>query len=286
MPRSTAFVTGASRGIGKATAIALADAGFDVAATARTLKPGQVVDHMVRGADGQGLPGSLEETASEIRRRGRDVLPLHLDLLDRASMDQAVSRALDHFGRIDALVNNAIYQGQGLTDRFLESDFDAMERVFQGNVIAQAYLTHQVLPHMLEAGGGTILNLTSHAALVDPPYPAGDGGWSYAHGATKAALHRMAGVLQVELGDRGIRAYNLEPGIVTSESFIASMGDDARMLREFPSAPVEVPAAVAVWLCTSPEAADLAGGEPIHAQPLCKRLALVEGWPPAAPPAD
>jgi hypothetical protein len=59
------------------------------------------------------------------------------------------------------------------------------------------------------------------------------------------------------------------------------MGEDARMLREFKSAPVEVPAAVAVWLATQPDAAPPAGGAPVHAQPLCKRLGLVPGWPPA-----
>lgn len=281
MTDRVAFVTGASRGIGKATALALADAGFDIVATARTVQPGDIVDHMVRDAQGRGLPGSLEETAAEVTRRGRAVLSLPLDLLDRASMDNAVAQARARFRRIDVLVNNAIYQGEGLGERFLESDFEAMERVFQGNVIAQAYLTRLVLPQMLEAGAGTVINLTSHAALIDPPYPVDAGGWSYAHGATKAAFHRMAGVLHAELGDRGIRAYNLEPGIVTSESFLAAMGEDARMLQEFPSAPVEVPAAVAVWLCTNPDAPSLAGGDPIHAQPFCKRMGLVSGWPPS-----
>ena len=284
MTQRVAFVTGASRGIGKATAIALAKAGFDIVATARTLQPGDIVDHMVRDAEGRGLPGSLAQTAEAVERQGRAALPVSLDLLDRTSIDDAVSRALEQFGRIDVLVNNAIYQGEGLNERFLESDFSAMERVFQGNAIAQAYLTRLILPAMLDAGRGTVINLTSHAGLVDPPYPVEEGGWSYAHGATKAALHRMAGVLQAELGDRGIRAYNLEPGIVTSESFLAAMGGDARMLDEFPSAPVEVPAAVAAWLCAAPDSESLAGGETVHAQPLCKRLRLVPGWPPTKHP--
>jgi NAD(P)-dependent dehydrogenase (short-subunit alcohol dehydrogenase family) len=270
LPNRVAFVTGASRGIGKATVLALAAEGFDIVATARTRQPGQQVEHMVRGRDGKTLPGSLEETEAAVRQAGHAILSLHLDLLDRPSMERAVAAAVDRFGRIDVLVNNAIYQGEGLNDRFLDGDFDAMERVFAGNAIAQAFLTRLVLPHMLAAGGGTVINLTSSAALVDPPYAVDEGGWSYAHGATKAALHRMAGVLDVELGNRGIRAYNLEPGIVTSESFLASMGDDARILSEFKSAPV------------SAEAAELSGGDPIHAQPFCKRRGLLPGWPPAA----
>ncbi|MEZ4216438.1 MAG: SDR family oxidoreductase [Myxococcota bacterium] len=279
--RPTALVTGASRGIGKAIALALADAGFDVVAAARSVAPGETRAHQVRDASGAPLPGSLTETVAAVRRRGVEALAVPLDLLDRASMDAAVARALERFGRVDVLVNNAIYQGAGLTDRFLDGDFADMERVFAGNVVAQAYLARLVLPSMLARGGGTIVNLTSHAGMIDPPYPVDRGGWSFAHGATKAALHRMAGVLHAELADRGIRAFNLEPGIVTSESFLASMGADARMLREFPHAPVEVPAAVCAWLCTSPEADALAGGAPVHAQPLCKRRGLLPGWPPA-----
>ncbi|MEE3331912.1 MAG: SDR family oxidoreductase [Myxococcota bacterium] len=280
MTRRVAFVTGASRGIGKATVLALASAGFDIAATARTQNAGDTFDHMVTDSEGRPLPGSLQETAAAVRELGAQILTLPLDLLDRASMRAAVASAAGHFGRIDVLVNNAIYQGEGLSDRFLDGDFDAMERVFQGNVIAQAFLTREVLPHMLEVGSGTVINLTSHAGLIDPPYPVDKGGWSYAHGATKAGLHRMAGMLQAELGDRGIRAFNLEPGIVTSESFLAAMGGDARMLKEFKHAPVEVPAAVAVWLCTSNEAAAMSGGDAIHAQPFCKKRGLVPGWPP------
>jgi len=281
MARRTAFITGASRGIGRAIALALADAGFDIAAAARTQRPGERRAHQVLDARGAPLPGSLEETCALVRERGRDVIALPLDLLDRASMEAAVASALARFERIDVLVNNAIYQGEGLTDRFLDGDFAAMERVFEGNVIAQAYLARLVLPHMLARGGGTIVNLTSHAGLIDPPYPVDRGGWSFAHGATKAALHRMAGVLHAELGERGIRAFNLEPGIVTSESFLASMGEDARMLREFKHAPPEVPAAVCAWLCTSPDADAFAGGAVVHAQPLCKQRGLLPGWPPA-----
>lgn len=281
MARRTAFITGASRGIGRAIALALADAGFDIAAAARTQRAGERRAHQVLDARGAPLTGSLEETCALVRERGRDVIALPLDLLDRASMDAAVASALARFSRLDVLVNNAIYQGEGLTDRFLDGDFAAMERVFEGNVIAQAYLARLVLPPMLAQGGGTIVNLTSHAGLIDPPYPVDRGGWSFAHGATKAALHRMAGVLHAELGERGIRAFNLEPGIVTSESFLASMGKDARMLREFKHAPPEVPAAVCAWLCTSPEADAFAGGAVVHAQPLCKQRGLLPGWPPA-----
>ena len=76
---------------------------------------------------------------------------------------------------------------------------------------------------------GIVVNLTSEAGMIDPPLKLARGGWGFAHGATKAALHRMAGYLKVEYGDRGIRAYNLEPGLVLSESFLASLGEDSEL---------------------------------------------------------
>jgi len=85
--RRIAFVTGASRGIGRAAAIALAERGFDVVATARTVVEGET-------ADGRPLPGSLVTTAGEIRERGREALPIRLDLLDPATLEPLAERRL------------------------------------------------------------------------------------------------------------------------------------------------------------------------------------------------
>ena len=178
------------------------------------------------------------------------------------------------------LVNNAIYQGRGLMADFLEGELEDLDTTFAGNVIAQVHLTRLVLPHMLSRGSGIIINLTSAAGMVDPPVKLADGGWSFAHGATKAALHRMAGILKLEYGDRGIRAYNLEPGLVLSESCVASMGGEMELQKlGYPSAPVEVPAAVAAWLCSDPDALAM-NGQNIHAQPFCAKRKLLPGWPP------
>ncbi len=274
-----AVVTGASRGIGKATALALADAGFDLALAARTVKSGDEHPDMVRNADGSALPGSLEETRDAVLGKGRRARLQRLDLLETPTIQALVEDTLAEWGRIDVLVNNAIYQGPGLMADFLEGSIEELEKVFQGNVIAQVRLTRLVLHGMLERGSGVIVNLTSQAGMVDPPLKLAHGGWGFAHGATKAALHRMAGILHLEYGDRGIRAYNLEPGLVRSESLIASLGEDTELEKMgVKSAPVEVPAAVIRWLCTAEDAIAMSG-QNVYAQPFCKKNALLPGWP-------
>ena len=176
-------------------------------------------------------------------------------------------------------MNNAIYQGPGLMADFLEGSMEELEKVFQGNVIAQVRLARLVLRDMIARGSGVVVNLTSSAGMVDPPLKLGQGGWGFAHGATKAALHRMAGILHLEYGDRGVRAYNLEPGLVLSESAVAELGEVSELEKMgVKTAPVEVPAAVIRWLCTADEALALSG-ENVHAQPFCKKHGLLPGWP-------
>ena len=88
-----------------------------------------------------------------------------------------------------------------------------------------------------------------------------------------------AGILHLEYGEQGILAYNLEPGLVTSESLIASLGEGTELEKMgVRSAPVEVPAAVIRWLCTADEAVSHSGTN-IHAQPFCKKNGILPGWP-------
>jgi len=281
MDRKVAFVTGASRGIGKAVAIGLADIDYDVVVTARTVTEGEKYDYSptLKQANERAMPGSISATADEIRKRGRDALAIRLDLLDRTSIDAALECTLRQWGHIDVLVNNAIYQGPGVMDRFLDLPDDVIKRIFEGNVFAQIHLTQKVLRAMLERGRGIVVNITSNAALNDPPGPAGDGGWGFAYGASKGAFHRMAGLLKVELGGRGVRAYNVEPGLIVHESQVALLGADNDLVRHYRGAPVAVMAAAVNWIVTSPEAIAL-NGHTIFAQRLCKERQLVPGWPP------
>lgn len=278
-----AFVTGASRGIGKAGALALADAGYDVVIGARTVDPSDEFDYGATVADAgkpRSMPGSLNETAEAIRAKGRMALPIRLDLMDRHSLAEAVKETIATWGQIDVLYNNGIYQGAGVMDAFLDLPQDKLENVFEGNFLAQFYLTRLVLDHMLERGEGTIVNMTSTAAISDPEKPTGQGGWGFAYGASKGALHRMAGMLHVELNHRGIRAYNIDPGHVPTEAIREILGADSAVfqMQLEHGTPVEVPAAMLVFLLTTEEGR-ARSGETFLAPEFCAKRKLVPGWP-------
>lgn len=285
-----AFVTGASRGIGKAGSIALAKAGYDVVVTARTLHPGETHDYgssVATSGKQTALPGSLEETAREVEKHGRRALVLRLDLLDRASIDAAVDRALAEWGRIDVLFNNGIYQGPGVMDSMMEVPEDKLRLVLEGNFFAQLHLTRRVLKTMLARKSGTVVNMTSNAGQYDPPNKTGDGGWGFAYGASKSAFHRMAGFIHVEHKDDGIRAYNIDPGYVPTESQMALRGKDDPIYQQYIAhgAPPEVPAATLAWILTTEEGR-ARSGQTFHAPRHAKEHKLVPGWPPPKPGRD
>jgi NAD(P)-dependent dehydrogenase (short-subunit alcohol dehydrogenase family) len=282
-----AFVTGASRGIGKAGALALAKAGYDVVVTARTVRPGEAHDYSSTSAEAgktMALPGSLEETAAQIEKLGRRALPLKLDLLDRRTLDAAVEETLATWGRIDVLYNNGIYQGAGLMDPLMELPDDKLALVFEGNVFAQLHLTRLVLRQMIERGSGTVVNMTSNAGQFDPTNKPGSGGWGFAYGASKSAFHRLAAFIHVEHHDQGIRAYNIDPGYVPTEAQLAMMGKDSEIYKKHIAggAPPEVPAQMLIWLLTTDEGRTRSG-ESFHAPSFVKKNGLLPGWPPPKP---
>jgi NAD(P)-dependent dehydrogenase (short-subunit alcohol dehydrogenase family) len=270
-----ALVTGASRGIGRATAIALARAGVDVAITARTLHEGDGIDVSDTG-QGRRLPGSLEATAAEIKSSARRALPVVADLLDGPSLTAAVQQVLDTWGRIDILVNNAVDTGPGSMVPFLDLTIEQLEGKLAANVVSQAIVIKAVLPTMIEAGGGIIIDVSSHVATGDPPAPVGSGGWGLAYAASKAAFHRFAPILALELAEFGIRTHNVDPGYVETERQkvnAAALGLEGH----YRGAPPSVPAAVIAWLATSPEAAAL-NGQTVHAQRVALERALHPDW--------
>jgi NAD(P)-dependent dehydrogenase (short-subunit alcohol dehydrogenase family) len=266
-----ALVTGASRGIGRCGALALAERGYDVVITGRTVHEGEgrVGDVVV--------PGSLDKTAAEISALGRNVLAVPMDVTDRGSIRAAYERAIAEWGRIDVLVNNAPYSGPGTEAKVLDIDLELALGIVEGNYVNQLFLTQLVLPGMLERGSGTIIDLGSGSALVPPPAPAGEGGWSLAYCASKAALHQVAVVVDVEYRARGIRAFTMEPGYTVTEKALAMRHEDT-YAKHFAGDPPEVAGAVIGWLAAEP-AADKFLGRMVHAQGICKKYELVPGWP-------
>ncbi|MDE1165205.1 MAG: SDR family NAD(P)-dependent oxidoreductase [Pseudomonas sp.] len=272
-----AFITGASRGIGRETALAFARAGFDVAISARTVQEGEPSAHRLCDAQGVPLAGSLDSTAAQIRALGREALVVPMDLLDSASVVAAGQAVLAAFGRIDVLVNNAIYQGNDLNASFMALQPQTLERVFKGYVLAPMLLTQRVLAAMLEQGSGVVINVTSGAGEGDPPVAAVDGGWGYAYGAGKAAVSRVSGVLAAELGGQGIRAFTLNPGVVSTDALKATIGERGVLALRNGIAPPQVPAQVMVWLATA-EQAPRFQRRTIAAQAFALEHAIVADW--------
>jgi NAD(P)-dependent dehydrogenase (short-subunit alcohol dehydrogenase family) len=250
-------VTGASRGIGRACALALADAGCDVAFTARTVKEGEGRDDSDAG-NNEVVEGSLERTAAEVAARGAQALPLVADLLDFDALRAAVRDTADGFGRLDVLVLNAVHTGAGSMLRIADTPVELLQTKLTANAVSQVVLVQAALPVLIAGGGGRIIAITSYAATHEPAAPVGEGGWGYAYAASKAAMHRLAGHLAVEAGPQGIVAINVDPGHVMTERMQANarrLGLEGR----YHGAPPSAPAAAVAWLATSAEAAEFNG---------------------------
>jgi NAD(P)-dependent dehydrogenase (short-subunit alcohol dehydrogenase family) len=259
--RPVALVTGASRGIGKATAVALGNAGCDVAVSARTLVDGTARLDTDRSV---AVPGGLDTTVEAVEATGGRGLAVAMDLLDRRSLIRGVYEVLEHFGRIDVLVNNAVYQGPGTTKLFADLTEDDMRTVFDGNVHAQLALIGAVLPGMLERGTGTIVNMISATAYMDPPAKSGEGGWGMAYAMSKAAFARVAPLLHVEHAADGLRVFSVDPGFVITERMQAA-GHVSQYSDNFRGTRPEVIATAIAWLVTDPASDDLRG-QVVHAQ--------------------
>ena len=273
--RKVALVTGASRGIGKSVAQWLAKGGYDVAITARTVHEGEAREHSstLKASNTKPLPGSLDATAALVEAEGQQALQVPADLTDYASLGAAVARVEERWGGIDVLVNNGRYIGPGHMDLMLETPIDLLEKQVQANVLAIVVLCKLVVPGMIARGGGTILNITSGSAYADPTQPAGKGGWGMGYGITKAGMHRIAGFLNAELGDQGIRAYNVQPNLIATERIAADMGEFGIV----GGAPADVMGAVCKWIVERPDEVP-GNGVTIEAQYECWKRNLLPEW--------
>lgn len=259
--RRVALVTGASRGIGREIALEFGRAGFDVAITARTVHEGdgRVPARQRAGEKALPVPGSLDTTVTQLRELGAHALAVRMDLLARADVEAAADQVLNAFGRIDVLVNNAIVQIGGSADRLLDIRLADAEQMIVGNYLHQVALVQRVVPVMLDAGDGVVINMTSGSVDNEPPGPAGEGGWGLSYAGSKAAFSRLAGIINAEFAARGVRAFNLNPGYVITESGRARGGTEVIETAGFPAYPASAAARAAVWLATASEAGRLLG---------------------------
>ena len=187
----TALVTGANRGLGQAFAEAVADAGADVVVVGR---------HQDRNRDA---------AAGIAQRTGRRTTAVTGDVTDRDDVSRIVDEALAAHGRIDILVNNA---GVCFHRPSLEVPDEEFAEVFDVNVAGLWRMSKAVAPSMIEAGGGSIVNVGSISAIiVNRPQ------WQPAYNASKAAVHQLTKSLAAEWAPHNIRVNAIAPGYVKTE---------------------------------------------------------------------
>ncbi|WP_042386514.1 oxidoreductase [Streptacidiphilus melanogenes] len=182
MPAKTALVTGASSGIGEATALKLHELGYTVYGAARR------TDRLAKLAD-------------------RGIRPLAMDVTDDASMQTGIEAIVAETGRIDVLANIAGYGSYGALE---DVPLDEARRQFEVNVFGAVRLTQLVLPHMRVQRSGTVVNVTSMGGKIYTPL----GGWY--HG-TKFALEALSDCLRLEAKPFGIDVVVVEPGGIATE---------------------------------------------------------------------
>ena len=185
-----AIVTGASSGIGAASARCLAEAGFRVVLAARRAE-------------------LLARLAKEIEQAGGTALPCAVDLADADATHALVSRTLDTFGRVDVLLNNAGFSPAAAVEQLPRSE---LRRTFDVNLLSALQLAGEVTPAMRAQGGGRILNMGSLGGFVAAPL-------AIPYSATKAGLDAATRGLRLELAPFGIHVALIVPGFVDTPTF-------------------------------------------------------------------
>jgi NAD(P)-dependent dehydrogenase (short-subunit alcohol dehydrogenase family) len=222
-----ALVTGASRGVGAATAVALAEAGCDVACAARSTDD-----------EPQRTAGTIDRTVARVEAAGRRGLAVPTNLAVDAEVEAMVATTLDHFGRIDILINNAAITFIG----DLDIPLHRFDLVMQVNMRAPMIAMRQAVPAMRAVGGGSVVNVSSVAALY--PHPS-----LMAYGMSKVALERLTVDAASQLAADGIAVNCFRIDLaVASEGFVANTPGADHSDWE----PSEVAAEGILWMVRQP----------------------------------
>ena len=222
-----ALVTGASSGLGRATALGLARAGADVMLMARS-------------------ETDLQQVAAEIEAAGRRALVCPVDLSDSTALTDEVGRGISMFGRLDILVNNAATDVPGPVTDLSPEDWD---RVLNVNLRAPFLLAKAAFPHMQHLGGGIIINVSSVA---------GKRGWANASAycASKFGLTGLTQALAAEGKPHGIRACVVYPGGMATDwgtfDLDARTGQERKVSPPTDALPPQRVADLLVWMCAAP----------------------------------
>jgi citronellol/citronellal dehydrogenase len=222
-----AIVTGASRGVGAAAAIALAQEGVSVACAARATD-----------AEPLRLPGTIDATVRQITDAGGSALAVPTNLAHHEDVERMVSETVEHFGRLDVLVNNAAITFPGDLDVPLKR-YELMMAV---NLRAPLVAAHAAVPHMKQQREGAILNVSSAASLMYIP-------GLMVYGMSKIALEHLTVSLAAQLAADRIAVNTFRIDLpVASEGFVANLPDVDHSDWE----PTEVPAEGIVWMLGQP----------------------------------
>ena len=184
----TALITGASQGIGKATALLFAKNGYDLIITART-------------------KDTLETTAKEIRSFGKKVLAITTDVSDRSAVEALVNLGIERFKTIDVLINNA---GVCMSAPMAETTIEDWERIINVNLWGYIYTIKALLPHFSERQQGNIINVGSFGGKVPLPKMT-------AYCTSKYAITGLTETLRIELEPQGIHVSGIHPSVTNSD---------------------------------------------------------------------